>query len=139
MLKELRDFIMRGNVVDLAVAVVLGAAFGALVTGFVASFITPLIALIGGKADFGDLVFTISDTRFTYGEFLNLLISFLIIAAVVFFLIVKPVNAMLARLKRGEEPEVEAPPQDVVLLMEIRDLLRDGGGQPSTGTPSRPT
>jgi large conductance mechanosensitive channel len=138
-LKEFRDFILRGNVVDLAVAVVLGAAFGALVTGFVASFITPLIALIGGKPDFGDLVFTISDTRFTYGEFLNLLIAFLIIAAVVFFLIVKPVNAMLARLKRGEEPEVEAPPQDVVLLMEIRDLLRDGGGQPSTGTPSRPT
>jgi large conductance mechanosensitive channel len=66
--KEFRDFILRGNVVDLAVAVVLGAAFGALVTGFVASFITPLIALIGGKPDFGDLVFTISDTRFTYGE-----------------------------------------------------------------------
>jgi large conductance mechanosensitive channel len=136
--KEFRDFILRGNVVDLAVAVVLGAAFGALVTGFVASFVTPLIALIGGKPDFADLVFTISDTRFTYGEFLNLLIAFLIIAAVVFFLIVKPVNAMLARLKRGEEPEVEAPPQDVVLLMEIRDLLRDGG-QPSTATPSRPT
>ena len=139
MLKEFRDFILRGNVVDLAVAVVLGAAFGALVTGFVASFITPLIALIGGKPDFSDLVFTISETRFTYGDFLNLLISFLIIAAVVFFVIVKPVNALMARLKRGEEPEVEAPPQDVVLLMEIRDLLRDGGGQPPGATPSRPT
>ena len=78
MLREFRDFVLRGNVVDLAVAVVLGAAFGALVTGCVASFVTPLIALIGGKPDFGDLVFTISDTRFTYGDFLNLLISFLI-------------------------------------------------------------
>jgi len=139
-LKEFRDFILRGNVVDLAVAVVIGAAFGAVVTGFVASFITPLIALIGGKPDFGDLTFSISGTVFTYGTFLNLLISFLIIAAVVFFVIVRPVNTLMARLKRGEEPEVEAPPQDVVLLMEIRDLLRDGGGgQPSTGTPSRPT
>ena len=139
MLKEFRDFILRGNVVDLAVAVVIGAAFGAVVTGFVSSFITPLIALIGGKPDFADLTFSISGTVFTYGTFLNLLIAFLVIAAAVFFVIVRPVNALMARLKRGEEPEVEAPPQDVVLLMEIRDLLRDGGGQPSTGTPSRPT
>ena len=139
MLKDFRDFILRGNVVDLAVAVVLGAAFGAVVTGFVSSFITPLIALIGGKPDFGDLVFTISGTAFAYGQFLNVLIAFLVIAAVIFFAVVKPVNTLMARLKRGEEPEVEAPPQDVVLLMEIRDLLRDGGGQPSTGTPSRPT
>jgi large conductance mechanosensitive channel len=138
MLKEFRDFILRGNVVDLAVAVVIGAAFGALVTGFVASFITPLIALIGGKPDFGDLTFSISGTVFTYGAFLNLLIAFLLLAAVVFFVVVKPVNTLMARLKRGEEPEVEAPPQDVVLLMEIRDLLREGG-QPSAGTPSRPT
>jgi large conductance mechanosensitive channel len=138
-LKEFRDFILRGNVVDLAVAVVLGAAFGAVVTGFVASFVTPLIALIGGKPDFSELVFSISGTDFTYGEFLNVLIAFLVIAAVIFFAVVKPVNALMARLKRGEEPEVESPPQDVVLLMEIRDLLRDGGGQPSAGTPSRPT
>jgi large conductance mechanosensitive channel len=137
-LKEFRDFILRGNVVDLAVAVVVGAAFGALVTGFVSSFVTPLIALIGGEPDFSSLVFTISGTEFTYGEFLNILISFLTIAGVVFFFVVKPVNTLMARLKRGEEPEVEAPPQDVVLLMEIRDLLRDGG-QPSGTTPSRPT
>jgi large conductance mechanosensitive channel len=136
--KEFRDFILRGNVVDLAVAVVIGAAFGAVVTGFVASFITPLIALIGGKPDFGSLVFSISGTDFTYGDFLNVLISFLVIAAAVYFLVVRPVNTLLTRLKRGEEPEAEAPPQDVVLLMEIRDLLRDGG-QPSAGTPSRPT
>jgi large conductance mechanosensitive channel len=138
MLKDFRDFILRGNVVDLAVAVVVGAAFGALVTAFVAAFITPLIALIGGKQDFSSLIFSISDTDFTYGDFLNAFISFLVIAAVVFFFIVKPVNTLMTRLKRGEEPEIGAPPQDVVLLMEIRDLLRDGS-QPSTGTPSRPT
>lgn len=138
MLKEFRDFVLRGNVVDLAVAVVLGAAFGAVVTGFVESFVTPLIALIGGRPDFDSLVFTISGTDFTYGAFLNVLIAFLVIALVVFFAVVKPVNTLLARLKRGEEPEMEAPPQDVVLLMEIRDLMRDGA-QPSAGTPSRPT
>jgi large conductance mechanosensitive channel len=137
-LKEFRDFILRGNVVDLAVAVVVGAAFGAVVTAFVAAFITPLIALIGGKADFSSLIFTISDTDFTYGDFLNALISFLVIGAVVFFFVVKPVNTLMARLKRGEEPEPEAVPADVVLLTEIRDLLRDGS-QPSTATPSRPT
>ena len=136
MLREFRDFILRGNVVDLAVAVVVGAAFGAVVTGFVSSFVTPLIALIGGKPDFSSLVFTISGTDFTYGDFLNVLISFLVIAAVVFFVIVKPVNTLMARLKRGEEPEPEAVPADVVVLTEIRDLLR-GGAQP--GTPSRPT
>jgi len=138
MLKEFREFILRGNVVDLAVAVVLGAAFGALVTAFVASFVTPLIALIGGKPDFSSLIFSISDTDFTYGDFLNAFISFLVIAAVVFFFVVKPVNTLMVRLKRGEEPEPEAIPADVVLLSEIRDLLREGG-QPSTGTPSRPT
>ena len=126
MFKEFREFILRGNVVDLAVAVVLGAAFGAVVTGFVASFVTPLIALIGGKPDFGDLVFTISGTDFTYGQFLNVLIAFLVIAAVIFFLVVRPVNALLARVKSGEEPESDAPAEDVAVLMEIRDLLRAG-------------
>ena len=98
MLKEFRDFILRGNVVELAVAVVIGAAFGALVTQFVASFITPLIAAIGGQPDFGDLAFTLNGARFRYGLFLNALIAFLIIAAVVFFFVVKPVNALMERL-----------------------------------------
>ncbi|MGH2969721.1 MAG: large conductance mechanosensitive channel protein MscL [Solirubrobacteraceae bacterium] len=128
MLKEFRDFIMRGNVVDLAVAVVLGAAFGAVVTGFVASFVTPLIALIGGKPDFSSLVFSISGTDFTYGEFFNVLIAFVVIAAVIFFVVVRPMNALMARIKRGEEPETEAPSEDVVVLMEIRDLLREQRG-----------
>ena len=125
MLKEFRDFILRGNVVDLAVAVILGAAFGAVVSGFASSFITPLIAAIGGKPDFGDLFFTINGARFTYGEFLNVLISFLIIAAVVFFLVVKPMNSLMQRIQREEEPASDAPAEDIVLLAEIRDLLKE--------------
>ena len=99
MLKEFRDFVLRGNVVELAVAVVIGAAFGAVVTAFVASFITPLIAAIGGKPDFSDLAFTINGSRFTYGSFFNALLSFLIIAAVVFFFVVRPLNKLMARMK----------------------------------------
>jgi large conductance mechanosensitive channel len=105
MLKEFRDFVLRGNVVELAVAVVIGAAFGALVTAFVASFVTPLIAAIGGEPDFSDLAFTINDSRFTYGAFFNALLSFLIIAAVVFFFVVRPLNTLSARLR--PEPAVD--------------------------------
>ena len=121
MLKEFRDFVMRGNVVELAVAVIIGAAFGAVITAFTAAFITPLIALIGGKPDFGDLRFTLSGTVFPYGQFLNALISFLIIAAVVFFFVVRPMNKVMARMKQGEEPE--APSAEVATLIEIRDLI----------------
>jgi len=99
MLKEFRDFVLRGNVVELAVAVVIGAAFGALVAAFVSSFITPLIAAIGGKPDFSALAFTINGSKFTYGVFLNTLISFLIIAAVIFFFVVRPLNMLMARMK----------------------------------------
>jgi len=120
-LKEFRDFVMRGNVVELAVAVIIGAAFGAVITAFTAAFITPLIALIGGKPDFGDLRITISGTIFPYGQFLNALISFLIIAAVVFFFVVRPMNKVMARMKQGEEPE--APSAEVATLIEIRDLI----------------
>jgi large conductance mechanosensitive channel len=105
MLKEFRDFVLRGNVVELAVAVVIGAAFGAVVTAFVSSFITPLIAAIGGKPDFSALAFTINGSRFTYGEFFNALISFLVIAAVIFFFVVRPLNALMARLR--PEPAVD--------------------------------
>ena len=105
MLKEFRDFVLRGNVVELAVAVVIGAAFGALVAAFVSSFITPLIAAIGGKPDFSALAFTINGSRFTYGVFFNAVITFLIIAAVIFFFVVRPLNAMMARFK--PEPAVD--------------------------------
>jgi large conductance mechanosensitive channel len=121
-LKEFRDFIMRGNVVELAVAVVMGAAFGAVITAFSAAFVTPLIALLGGKADFSDLKFTISGTEFPYGQFLNALISFLIIAAVVFFFVVRPMNALMQRLKHTDE-EPDAPTAEVTTLIEIRDLI----------------
>jgi large conductance mechanosensitive channel len=124
MLKEFREFILRGNVVDLAIAVVIGAAFGAVVAAFVADLVTPLIAAIGGKPDFAALTFTINGSRFTYGHFLNAVISFLIIAAVIFFFVVKPLNAFLARRKSKEEPAPDAPAEDVALLTEIRDLLR---------------
>jgi large conductance mechanosensitive channel len=124
MAREFRDFVLRGNVVDLAVAVVAGAAFGAVVTAFVASFITPLIALIGGKPDFSSLSFTVSGTEFPYGQFITALVAFLAIAAVVFFLVVKPVNAALARFKRDDAEEPEATSPEVTVLTEIRDLLR---------------
>jgi len=124
MIKEFREFILRGNVVDLAVAVVIGAAFGAVVTAFVADIVTPLIAAIGGKPDFAALSFTINESTFRYGHLLNAIISFVIIAAVIFFLVVKPVNALLARKAADDEPEAESPAPDVMLLTEIRDLLR---------------
>jgi large conductance mechanosensitive channel len=126
-LREFRDFVMRGNVVELAVAVIIGAAFGAVITAFSAAFITPLIALIGGKPDFGDLAFSISGTELPYGAFLNALISFLIIAAVVFFFVVRPMNSIMARLKRTDE-EPDAPSAEVTALLEIRDLLAARGG-----------
>ena len=107
MLNEFKKFILRGNVVDLAVAVVIGAAFGAVVTSLVKNLITPLIAAIGGKPDFSDLKFTLNDTQLNYGTFLNDLISFMLIAAVIFFLIVRPLNALMARINRGEEVDPE--------------------------------
>jgi large conductance mechanosensitive channel len=99
MLKDFRQFILRGNLVDLAVAVVIGAAFGVLVTAFVADFITPLIAAIGGQPDFSGLTFKINGSVFRYGDFINALISFLIIAAVVFFFVVRPLNKLMSRMK----------------------------------------
>ena len=99
MLKEFREFILRGNLVDLAVAVVIGTAFTAVVTAFVTNIVTPIIAAIGGKPDFSDLSFTINGSEFGYGAFINALIAFLIIAAVVFFFVIKPVNLLMARFQ----------------------------------------
>jgi large conductance mechanosensitive channel len=103
MIKEFRDFILRGNLVELAVAVVIGTAFAALVAAFVADLVTPLIAAVGGEQDFSDLTFTINGSEFKYGHFLNALIAFLTIAAVVFFFVIKPVNALMAR-RQTETP-----------------------------------
>jgi large conductance mechanosensitive channel len=132
MLKGFKEFIMRGNVVDLAVAVVIGAAFGAVVTKLVADLVTPLIAAIGGKPDFGQLKFTVNNSTFLYGDFINALLSFLIIAAAIYFLIVLPMNTLAerraARLATGKEAEPEAKAEDVLLLEQIRDLLQAQAG-----------
>jgi large conductance mechanosensitive channel len=104
--KGFRSFILRGNVVDLAIAVLIGAAFGAVVTAFVSDFLTPLIAAIGGKPNFGDLHFTVNKSKFAYGHFINAVISFLIIAAVLYFLVVLPVNKLMERYKTEAEPEL---------------------------------
>jgi large conductance mechanosensitive channel len=102
-----KAFLLRGNLVDLAVGFVIGAAFAALVTGLVTDFITPLIAAIGGKPNFDNLYFTVNNSKFLYGHFLNLLISFIIIAAVVYFLIVIPFSKLLERFH--PTPEAPAP------------------------------
>jgi large conductance mechanosensitive channel len=99
-MQEFKAFVMRGNVIDLAIAVVLGAAFGAVVTAFVEDIITPIIAAIGGQPDFSNLKFTINKSQFLYGHFINAVLAFLIIAAVLFFFVVKPMNALLARARR---------------------------------------
>jgi large conductance mechanosensitive channel len=133
MLKEFRNFILRGNAIDLAVAVVIGAAFGAVVTSLVEDIITPIISIIFGKPGFQDLTVTINDAVIRYGAFLNALFSLLTVGAAVFFLVIKPVNYLMERRKAGELPPPEAVPEDIVLLSEIRDLLQSGV------TPSRPT
>src|SRR5689334_311155 len=106
-MKDFKEFLLRGNLVDMAVGIVIGVAFAALVTAFVADLITPLLAAIGGKPNFADLSFTVNGSHFLYGSFINALISFLIIAAVIFFLVVRPVNALMAR--RRTEPPVDVP------------------------------
>jgi large conductance mechanosensitive channel len=102
-MRGFKAFLLRGNVVDLAIAVVIGVAFGALITGFVKDLVTPLIAAIGGKPDFGALYFTVNNSKFLYGEFINVVIAFVIIAAVIYFLVVMPYTAMVER-SRKEPP-----------------------------------
>lgn len=104
MLKEFRSFLMRGNVVDLAIAVVIGAAFGAVVTALVDDIVMPIIGIFGGAPDFSSNTFTINGSLFKWGHFVTTVISFVIIAAVIFFVVVKPMNVMMARMKRGEAP-----------------------------------
>ena len=136
MLKGFKDFVLRGNVVELAVAVVIGTAFTVLVASFTASFLLPLIGLIGGGGvDGGTLV--VSGQKFTFGVFVNALITFLLTAAVVYFVVVVPLKTIQERRMRGEEPGPVEPTQ-VELLVEIRDLLRAQQGAGPGGTPGRP-
>ncbi|WP_307802300.1 large conductance mechanosensitive channel protein MscL [Cellulomonas fengjieae] len=147
-LQGFKDFISRGNAVELAVGVVIGAAFTAVVTAFVDGLISPLIAAVFGQTDLsGVWAFEINDAVFSIGLILNALIQFLFTAAAVYFFIVLPLNAMAARRKRGQEDEPEAPSEDILLLQEIRDLLaarpspaiaNDAGAGATTGTPTGP-
>ncbi len=120
MVKEFREFLLRGSIVDLAVAVVIGAAFGAIVTSLVTDIITPLLGLLG-LPDFSTWVIQVGDAEMRIGAFLNTLISFVTIAAAIFFLVVKPMNRLMP--KKEEAP---AGPSEVDLLTQIRDELRKG-------------
>ena len=123
MLKGFKDFILRGNIVDLAVALVIGLAFTALITAFTDAFIKPLIGLVlGGGVDAGK--WTVDGQEFDFTLFVNALITFVITAAVLYFVVVVPINRLREMRKSGEEPEPEAPAEEVLLLQEIRDLLR---------------
>lgn len=104
MLKGFKQFMLRGNVIDLAVAVIIGGAFGAVVTALVKDLLTPLVAAIGGQPDFSAIVFTVNGSRFLIGDFINAVIAFLMIGGGVYFFVVAPVNALTARIRRGEVP-----------------------------------
>jgi large conductance mechanosensitive channel len=117
-MKDFREFLLRGNLVDMAVGIVIGLAFAAVVTALVGDLITPLIAAIGGKPNFGNLSFTVNSSHFLYGAFINALITFLVIAAVVFFLVIKPVNMLMARY-RTEPPVDESVRRCPECLSEI--------------------
>jgi len=110
MARDFKAFLLRGNVVDLAVGIVIGAAFGAVVTALVRDLLTPIVAAIIGKPDFSNLVFTIHHSAFHYGDFINSLIAFVSIATAVFFFVVRPVNALMARRKTGVDTESETRP-----------------------------
>jgi large conductance mechanosensitive channel len=123
MLKEFRDFLLRGNIVELAVAFVIGLAFAALVNSLVNDLVTPLIAMVIGKPDFNDLTFTINDAVFRYGSFLTAVIQFVSIAAAVFFFVVKPVNALLQRVRSPVEegmPDEERRHQELLAALKAR-------------------
>ena len=106
MLKGFKEFVLRGNVLDLAIAVVIGGAFSAVVAAMVKDLLTPLIGAIVGKPDFSALVVTVNGSQFLIGDFLNAVISFLLIAAAVYFFVVAPMNALIARRRRGEAPAI---------------------------------
>jgi len=107
MLREFRDFLMKGNVVELAIAFVMGVAFAAVVNSFVNDLVMPVIAMIIGKPDFSDLTFTINDAVFRYGSFITAVITFIAIAAAVFFFVVKPMDAIKARMSKAEEATID--------------------------------
>jgi large conductance mechanosensitive channel len=134
--KGFKDFLLRGNIVELAVAVVIGTAFTALVAAFTESFLLPLIGLVGGGGVDGGTL-TVDGQKFTFGVFLNAVLTFVLTAVVVYVAVVLPMKALIERRKRGEEPG-PAEPTQVELLVEIRDLLRAQQGRGPGGSPSGP-
>ena len=136
MIKGFKDFLLRGNIVDLAVAVVIGTAFTLLVASFTESFLEPLIGLIGGGGVNGGTL-EVDGQFFTWGAFINQVITFVLTAAVVYFVVVLPMKTIMERRKRGEEAG-PAEPTQVELLVEIRDLLRAQQGQRPGHDPSGP-
>jgi large conductance mechanosensitive channel len=126
-----KKFLLRGNVVELAVAVVIGAAFTAVVDAFAHSFLTPLIGVLGGGGEFGGEL-EVNGQHFTWGAFLSQLITFVLTAAIVYFLVVAPMHRLLDRRNRGEEP-APVGPTELELLVEIRDLLRAQQGLAAAG------
>jgi large conductance mechanosensitive channel len=130
MFKGFRDFITRGNVIDLAVAVVIGAAFTLLVNALVDHLITPLIAAIFGEPNLDDVAtFTINGAEFSIGAVLTAALNFLLVAAAIYFVLIAPMNKFREQRAKGQEEEPKAPPEDILLLQEIRDLLRDREGR----------
>jgi large conductance mechanosensitive channel len=120
-LREFKDFLMKGNIVDLAVAFVIGVAFAAVVNSLVNDLIMPLIAMVIGKPDFSDLTFTINDAVFRYGSFITAVITFIAIAAAVFFFVVRPMQALQARSKTGEETISDEERRHQELLAALRE------------------
>ena len=124
MLKDFKTFVLRGNAVDLAVAVVIGAAFGSIVTALVKDLVTPIIGAIGGKPDFSSLAFTINGSRFLYGDFINAVISFLLIAVVIFFFVIQPLNKLQAIANKRKTPEDPTDRKCPECLSEIPKAAR---------------
>ena len=118
MLKGFRDFLFRGNIVDLAVAVVIGGAFGAVVNALVKDIITPIIGAVGGQPDFSKITFSINNSKFLIGDFINAVISFVMIAGVIYFAVIIPMNRLMARIKRGEkvDPTEKACPECLSMI-----------------------
>ena len=130
MLKGFKDFILRGNVVDLAVGIVIGAAFTAVVTAFTNAFLKPLIQLMSGGQGVQAGTFKVRGIPFDWASFINACITFLITAAALYFLVVYPLNKLAERRARGEEPPPSAPSEEIKLLTEIRDALVTGRAAP---------
>jgi len=125
MVKGFRDFLLRGNVIDLAVAVIIGAAFGAVVMAFAKDFVGGAIGVIGGTPDFGRAGVTVNGAKVVYGSTITALINFVIVAAVVYFILVVPVQRLASLRKDGAASDSPAPTDETILLTEIRDLLRE--------------